>query len=184
MITTMLPCRMPTQRLWAHIDDITSDPTLDAHVRHCEYCRQFLTDAQQLQTWASELRDDTLTTAADYSWAKQVMAKLPRPIRDGERIPVVASREPHDLAITESTLRQLLRSYCSTPQALILKTVVTDHADTGTVSIEVHTGIRFGEVIRDVTNDVRRRVCAVVAEQTGRRVSRVDIHVTDVFEEV
>lgn len=189
---TKLDCAMPLSRLSAYADSTETERQrnfrgVERHVKHCAHCQNALASLRTINDWGNALRQRVEQTPSDKSWASELMTRLSLPVKEGRRIAVEGDRDA-DLGLTEAALRRLIRSRCSTANALILTTSVNlDDEAVARVSAELQLNcdiaVRYGCNIVEEANTVRRNMFAVLAENIGRKIVSIDISVVDIYEE-
>lgn len=190
--TSRLDCGREIDQVWERIDLAP-----DAHEQVCPDCQSARLSLSELAEVTEELRAvDPVGAVAgsgdlvpSTSVKDAIMRVARAEVRRGRRLSVVAD-DLGSVQISEQTVSAVVRFACDTVDGVRARRCsVALNADSDTdpdaprrVDVMLRLAIESTLSIPEVTDVVRARIDAVLAERTGLRPQRVDLLVEDVYD--
>ncbi|MFF0541273.1 Asp23/Gls24 family envelope stress response protein [Nocardia thailandica] len=180
-----LPCGRGVEQIWQHLTDPESGP--DAHERACPDCRAARESLLTLRDATRELIEEPDPPPPDLFG--RIMSAVRADVRRGRAV-TVDSAEPGSVQVSEQAVAVLLRYAADTVDGVRARSCrvrgVDGDGDDGTdgLAVTMTLAVRHGaHRIEDLVTAVRERVHAAASARIGVRVVRLDIAVTDLYEE-
>ena len=156
----------------------------DESIENSPGCQIALESLARLRasTWAV-LEAEAQTTPADDAWLGRVMAGIAREAHAGRDIPIAAPDERVTLAVTEGSVRGLVRAAGDGVGGALVGscTLLGDVTVAGEpVDVQVTVSVAFGENLREVAQQIRERIAATLALHTELEVRDIHVTVSDV----
>lgn len=157
-----------------------ADPSIDGSAE----CRAALEALERLsRTTRTMLEADAAGRPVDDGWVGRILDGIRLDVQVGRRIPVAHPDPAADLALTEGTVRVLVRSVGDAIDGVIVgRTRIDGEVETLGAPIQVHVeiSVAYGEPFGEIAARIRSAVVAELARHAELTIAAVDVTVADV----
>ncbi|UAJ78910.1 Asp23/Gls24 family envelope stress response protein [Leifsonia sp. ZF2019] len=159
----------------------------DPGIEDSAECRAALASLERLsRTTRDLLEEEAARVPVDDSWVGRILDGIRLDVQAGRRIPLAHPDPLAELALTEGSVRALVRSVGDSIDGVIVGRCRLD-GDVETLgaplAVHVEISVRYGVPFADVAERVRTAVAAELARHAELVVTEVDVTVTDVRED-
>ncbi|WP_198668742.1 Asp23/Gls24 family envelope stress response protein [Homoserinimonas sp. OAct 916] len=157
----------------------------DASIDSSPSCQIALTSLERLYRLSDTLLEAQASTEPDLdeSWVAGILHNISRDSRAGRTIPVTHPDPAAELAITEGTVRGLVRAAGDMVEGLLVGRCRLDGDVTtpgAPITISVDASIGWGTSIPDAADRLREAIYGILIRHTDLTIAGVDITVDDV----
>ncbi|MFA3876272.1 Asp23/Gls24 family envelope stress response protein [Streptomyces sp. MMCC 100] len=180
-----LACGRLLSEVWESWEDGADDP--DPHLRTCPHCSAAVRQLDLLGVTVREVdggREPEWDAGALTERVMDVVRLEPRPGR-----PLPLGEREEDLWVREAMAADALRAAAETVPGVRAGSCRIRPAESGgspsrgPVSVRLELVVPLAPRLRDLAEEVRRRVRGAADDALGLPVDHVDVHITDVTEE-
>ena len=175
---------IPVDRLSDYLD--AGRTPRDPDIEGSAACRLYLQSLARVHdlSRASLEHEAAREPDRDGAWIDGLLDSIKREVVGGREIPVSHPDPAVRLSITEAAARGLVRRAGDAQSGVVLgsTTFEGDLTTAGAaVSVRVTAAARYGLDLGAVADELRGRITETLTRHTGLDVTRVDVHIDDVF---
>ncbi|ROS48850.1 Asp23/Gls24 family envelope stress response protein [Frigoribacterium sp. PhB24] len=175
---------IPVDRLSDYLD--AGREPRDPDIEGSAACRLYLQSLARVHdlSRASLEHEAAREPDRDGAWIDGLLDSIKREVVGGREIPVSHPDPAVRLSVTEAAARGLVRRAGDGQSGVVLgsTTFEGDLSTAGaTVSVRVTAAARYGLDLGVVSDELRGRIAETLTRHTGLDVTRVDVHIDDVF---
>ncbi|WP_328563467.1 Asp23/Gls24 family envelope stress response protein [Streptomyces coelicoflavus] len=181
-----LACGRLLSEVWEAWEDGADDPDRDPHLRACPHCSAAVRQLDLLGVAVREAGSGREPEWDAGALTERVMDVVRLELRPGRPLPLGEREE--DLWVREAMAAKALRAAAETVPGVRAGSCLIRPAESGgspsrgPVRVRLEVVVPLAPRLRDLAEEVRRRVRGAAVDVLGLPVDHVDVHITDVTE--
>ncbi|NRD27397.1 Asp23/Gls24 family envelope stress response protein [Frigoribacterium sp. VKM Ac-2836] len=175
---------IPVERLGDYLD--AGRTPREPEIEGSAACRLYLQSLARVQNLSRASLEHVAAREPDRdgAWIDGLLDSIRREVVGGREIPVGHPDPGVRLSVTEAAARGLVRRAGDAQSGVVLGSTTIDGDLTtagAPVNVSVTAAARYGLDLGAVADELRGRITETLTRHTGLNVTRVDVHIDDVF---